>query len=96
VIVLDENIFASQRSLLRKWRIHLCQIGRDIGRKGMQDDEIISLLRKLRRPSLVSRDSDFFKKSLCHDCFCLLYLDVPPLFDVTSLWCGFVFYKARA
>lgn len=79
MIVLDENVFDSQRLRLRQWRIRLCQIGRDIGRKGMQDDEIIPLLRKLRRPSLVSRDSDFFKKSLCNDRICLLYLAVPPL-----------------
>jgi hypothetical protein len=79
VIVLDENVFESQRALLRRWRIHLSQIGRDVGRKGMQDDQIIPLLRKLHRPSLVTRDRDFFNRSLCSDGYCLLYLDVQPL-----------------
>ncbi len=79
MIVLDENIFESQRLQLRARRVHLCQIGRDVGRKGMQDDEIITLLRSLRRPSLVSRDRDFFNRTLCSDNFCLLYLDVRPL-----------------
>jgi hypothetical protein len=50
VIVLDENILESQRKPLRSWRFHLCQIGVDIGRKGMYDDEIITLLRRQRRP----------------------------------------------
>jgi hypothetical protein len=45
----------------------------------MPDEEIITLLRKLRRPSFVSRDRDFFNKALCGGNFCLLYLDVRPL-----------------
>jgi hypothetical protein len=79
VIVLDENVFESQRLQLRSWRIHLCQIGQDVGRKGMQDDAIITLLRTLRRPSFFSRDRDFFKKTLCSDNYCLAYFDVGPL-----------------
>jgi len=79
VIVLDENVFESQRLQLRSWRVHLCQIGHDLGRKGMQDDEIVTLLRTLRRPSFFSRDRDFFKKTLCNGHYCLAYLDVGPL-----------------
>jgi hypothetical protein len=79
VIVLDENILESQRTRLRGWRIHLSQIGRDLGRKGMQDEDIIPLLRTLRRPTFVSWDRDFFERSLCSDRFCLVYLDVGQL-----------------
>jgi hypothetical protein len=79
VIVLDENVFESQSAELRRRRVHLCQIGCDIGRKGMKDDEIIPLLRSLRRPTFVSRDRDFFRKSLCSDKFCWVYLDIWPL-----------------
>jgi hypothetical protein len=45
----------------------------------MLDDEIIPLLRRVRRPSFVKRDSDFFHKSLCSSGYCLLYFDVRPL-----------------
>src|SRR5207253_2399648 len=79
VLVLDENVFASQRAQLRQRRMRPCQIGRDIGRKGMEDDEIIPMLRELRRSTFVSRDRDFFDKTLCHDRICLVYLDVRPL-----------------
>ena len=41
--ILDENIPESQRTLLRSRRIAVRQIGHDLGRKGMKDDEIISL-----------------------------------------------------
>ena len=71
MIVLDENVFESQRLRLRLWRMHLCQIGHDFGRKGMQDDEIVTLLRTLRHPSFFTRDRDFFNKMLCSDHYCL-------------------------
>jgi len=79
VIVLDENIVESQRAQHHSWRIHICQIGQDVGREGMDDDEIIPLLRTLRRPTFASRDRDFFEKALCSDRYCLVCLDVRPL-----------------
>ncbi|MBI3407603.1 MAG: hypothetical protein HY040_04515 [Planctomycetes bacterium] len=45
----------------------------------MQDDQIVVLLRTLRRPSFFSRDRDFFKKSLCSDQYSIVYLDVRQL-----------------
>src|SRR5437773_8821 len=57
VNVLDENILESQRQLLRGWRISVRQIGHELGRKGMQDqDEVIPFLLTLRRPTLFTRD----------------------------------------
>jgi hypothetical protein len=78
VIILDENVLASQRERLRSWRVHLRQIGHDVGRKGMQDAEIIPLLQRQRRPTFFSRDRDFFKRALESDHYCLIHLDVPP------------------
>ena len=79
MIVLDENILESQRSQLRRWRIHFSQIGHEIARKGIHDDDIITLLRRLRRPTIVSWDRDFFDRTWCSDHFCLVYLDVRQL-----------------
>lgn len=79
MIVLDENVFESQSAQLRSWRIHRCQIGDDVGREGMHDDEIVTLLRSLRRHTFISRDRDFFRKSLSSVSYCLVYLDVQPL-----------------
>jgi hypothetical protein len=42
MIVLDENIIASQRERLRAWRVPFRQIGHEIGRQGMEDTEEIS------------------------------------------------------
>jgi hypothetical protein len=66
------------RTSAPSWGVHLVQIGHDVGRKGMLDEAIISLLRAIRRPTLVSRDADFFDKSLCSRQYCLVWLDVRP------------------
>jgi hypothetical protein len=79
VIDLDENVYEDQRAKLRQWGVHLVHIGHDVGRQGMQDGVIIPFLRSMRRPTFVSRDADFFDKSLCSDGYCLMWLDVRPV-----------------
>lgn len=79
MIVLDENIFEDQRVRLRAWRIHVCKIGHDIGHKGMEDEEIIPFLRRMRRPTFVTWDRDFYQSKLCNDAYCVVYLDVRPI-----------------
>jgi hypothetical protein len=76
MIVLDENVLDSQRLLLRGWHIRARQIGHETGRKGMQDEEIIPLLMRLRRPTFFTLDSDSYKRTLCHRRYCLVCLDV--------------------
>jgi hypothetical protein len=79
VNVLDENVFTSQRLLLRGWRIAVRHIGHDIGRKGMTDAEIVTLLHGLRRPTLFTHDGDFYRRELCHEKYCLVRLHVSAL-----------------
>ena len=74
--ILDENILESQRQLLLKWRVPFRQIGYEVGRKGMTDDEIIPFLLGLRQPTLFTIDRHFYKRSLCHARYGLVYLDV--------------------
>ncbi len=57
--ISDENIIASQRQRVRHWRIPVRQIGVDIARKGLQDEEILPFLRQLRRPTFFTRDRGF-------------------------------------
>lgn len=74
--ILDENIPAIQRQILRSWRIPVRHIGHDTGRKGMTDDEIIPFLLAMRRPSFFTLDWDFYRPDLCHSRYCLVVLDV--------------------
>ena len=74
--VLDENLRQKPRELLAVWRIPVGQIGIEVGRSGMQDDEIVGLLRRLSRPTFFTRDRDFYKPGLRHAGYCLVRLDV--------------------
>ena len=76
MIILDENIPDNQRQLLKSWRLSCRQIGFEVGRKGMKDDEIIPLLMQLHRPTFFTLDTGFFHSQLCHSRYCLVYLDV--------------------
>ena len=74
--VLDENIPESQKALLRSRRVAVRQIGQDLGRKGMKDQEIIPLFHQLDRPTFFTLDGDFYNRRLCHEGYCLVYLDI--------------------
>jgi hypothetical protein len=77
VIVLDENIIASQCEQLRAWQIPFRQIGHDLGRQGMDDtEEIVPLLHQLSDATLFTRDPDFYDRTLCHSSYCLVVLSV--------------------
>jgi hypothetical protein len=76
VTVLDENIIESQAQLLRSWRVPFRQIGQDIGRQGMKDDEIIPLLHSARRPTLFTRDLRFYERETPHAGYCIVALAV--------------------
>jgi hypothetical protein len=76
VNILDENIPAPQRELLKSSRISVRQIGYDIARKGIQDDEIIPFLQQLRHPTFFTRDLGFFDRMLCHRGYCLVCMAV--------------------
>jgi len=76
VILLDENFPESQRQLLKAWRVPVRQIGVEISRKGIQDEEIILLLLRFRNPTFFTLDDDFYSLSLCHARYCLIFVDV--------------------
>lgn len=74
--ILDENIIDSQRLKLQSWRISVRQIGHELGRKGLKDNEIIPFLHQLNRPTFFTRDDDFYDRKLCHAGYCIVHLDV--------------------
>ena len=78
MIILDENVSKSQRRLLLDWHIPVRQVGYDIGRVGMQDEEIIRLLHQLRRSTFFTFDLDFYKRTLRHQSYCIVFLYINP------------------
>jgi len=78
VNILDENITEEERVSLRRWHIRVRHIGYDTERKGIKDDGIIPFLHQQRRATFFTRDSDFYKRALCHANYCLVYMAVVP------------------
>ena len=74
--VIDENIPASQRQLLRKWRIHFRAVGIDFAARGTQDANLIPVLHKLPEPVFFTLDKDFFRADWADASYGLAWLDV--------------------
>jgi len=74
--LLDENVREDQRGLLLRWGIPVHQVGVDVGRKGMKDEEIIPFLHTLRDATFFTRDTGFYDRRLCHPRYCLVCLVV--------------------
>jgi hypothetical protein len=76
--LLDENFPEAQMEVLRSRGIRVRKIGHDIGRAGMQDPEILTLLHASTRPTLFTLDADFASPLLCHPAYGLVFLFVRP------------------
>ena len=76
MLLLDENIIESQVQLLRARRLAPRQIGVEVGRQGMKDDEIIPLLHSLRQPTFFTRDLRFYDRDAPHSGYCIVVLSV--------------------
>jgi hypothetical protein len=76
MLVLDENVPAGQRLLLRKWRVRFRVIGVDVAAPGTTDENLIPVLQKLSRPTFFSLDRNFSRPGWAHPEYCLVWLDV--------------------
>jgi hypothetical protein len=74
--VLDENVPRDQADLLRQWGVRFRSISRDLGYQGIDDDAIRPLLLRLKKPTLLTRDVDFFRREFAHSNYCLVWFDV--------------------
>jgi hypothetical protein len=76
MLVLDENLPAGQRLLLRKWRIRFRVIGIDVANRGTDDENLLPLLRNLSRPTFFTLDKDFCRPEWLHPRYGLAWLNV--------------------
>ncbi len=81
--LLDENIRQDQGDQLRRWRIKFRRFIVDVKYPGIKDPEIIPVLHRLRHPTFFTHDQDYFRHSLLHPAYCLVWLD---LFDGDAAW----------
>jgi hypothetical protein len=78
VNVLDENIPLDQFEILRAAGIHCRVIGRDLSHLSADDEHITVLLHRLKQPTFLTRDEDFFRRDLCHPNYALFFWDIRP------------------
>lgn len=76
--LLDENIPLEQRDILLARGIRCRVVGQHIARLSIGDDNLLSLLHRLKQPTLFTRDKDFFTRDLCHLGYGLVWLDAAP------------------
>ena len=74
--ILDENLTPDQADLLRQWGIRFRSLARDFHRQGMPDENIIPFLLRLKQPTWLTRDGDFFERRLVHARYCLAWFEV--------------------
>ena len=76
MLVLDENVPAGQRLLLRKARVKFRVIGVDVAAPGTTDENLIPVLQNVSRPTFFSLDRNFYRPGWAHPDYCLVWLDV--------------------
>lgn len=76
MLVLDENLPAGQRLLLRSWRIRFRVIGVDVATWGTDDANLLPVLHRLPQPTFFSLDQDFYRPDWAHGRYSLVWLDV--------------------
>lgn len=76
MLVLDENLPADQRLLLRKWGIRFRAVGVEVADSGAEDENLIPSLHKLSRPTFFTLDRNFYRADWVHLGYCLVWLDV--------------------
>ena len=76
MLVLDENLPAGQRLLLRKWGIRFRLVGVDVASWGTDDENLIPVLHGLAQPTFFSLDRDFYRPDWAHVGHGIVWLDV--------------------
>ena len=69
--LLDENIPDDQQEEMERRGTPARKVGRDWGRKGMSDEDILAALRPTKSATLITRDPDFYRREHCHACCCI-------------------------
>ncbi len=77
MILVDENLANEQRLFLGGYGFHVRQVGYEWGQKGFSDEQILAVLRTLRRVTFLTLDLDFYKRENCHPAYSIALAAVP-------------------
>jgi len=84
-ILLDENMDRKVKAFLQSW-ITAGQIGHEVGRLAMQDEEIIPrLLLEVKRATLLTHDERIYRRERPHAGYCLVIVPELPAIETVAL-----------
>ena len=78
MFVIDENVSELEVLRLRKAGIRVRLIEDEVARTGDTDENLLPILRRLKKPVLFAQDKDFFQFEWFHQDYALIWLDVHP------------------
>jgi len=76
MLIIDENVSEIEVWRLREWGFAVQQVGPDIAGASTSDENILPILHRLKRPTFLTRDQDFWNSRLVHAKYCLVFLDI--------------------
>jgi len=76
MIILDENFTRVEKFKLKKFKKSIKQIGFEIEKSGIKDNDIIPFLHKIKNPTFFTLDNDFFNTNLRHKGYSIVWLNV--------------------
>lgn len=75
-IVVDEHLdHWTVTRVIARW-ISAEQIGFELGRKSLPDDNIRAFLRRLKRRTFITIDRGFYKRQYCDKHYCIIFFDL--------------------
>src|SRR5262245_47161099 len=83
--LLDENVPKKECEILRRGRIRFQKIGEGEGRTSMTAEDIIPHLHQLRAVTFFTLDVDYYHRRLCHEPYCLVFLDVDDEYTASTI-----------
>lgn len=84
-ILIDENMDRKVLALLQSW-ITAGQIGHEVGRLGMPDEELIPrLLLEVKRTTFVTHDERIYRRERPHAGYCLVVVPKLPAVEIAAL-----------
>jgi len=84
-IIVDENMPRRFTLMLQSW-VSAGQISYEVGRKGIQDDEIIPrILLEVKRTTFLTQDRRIYQRERPHSGYCLVIVPGLPFSEIAAL-----------
>jgi len=75
-LVVDEHLdYWKVTQVIARW-MSAAQIGFEIGRKSLPDDNIRAILRTIKRRTFITIDKGFYRREFCDKRYCIVFFNM--------------------